>query len=67
MLVGIEEIDPAPTEMMVDLSRYRPCRVGPESQALALDSLEPAVEFLVADQESIMLLRDRPLLLIKVE
>src|SRR5688572_17776337 len=67
MLVGIEEIDPAAAEMMVDLAFLRPRRVGPIFEALALDPPEPGVELLVADQESIVLPGDLAVLLIIIE
>ena len=67
MIVGVGEIDPAPTEMVVDLVQLRSRGIGPKSQTLSLDLPKAGVELRVADQEGVMLRRDGAFLLVEIK
>ncbi len=60
MTIGILEVQAAAAVTVIDDAAVAPAGIGPVGQALVPDTAEGSVELLVADQERVVLGRDRP-------
>ena len=60
MTIGILEVQAAAAVTVIDDAALAPAGIGPVGQALVPDAAEGSVELLVADQERVVLGRDRP-------